>query len=325
MRAPTFNYLIKSTLLECLPQNNQHSILIYDEQLETIYGSFISFFPNKIKLTAGESTKDLNNLVSLTDSINHFDLSGNPHFIAFGGGSICDLVGFIASIWKRGCPLTLIPSTWLSVVDSSHGGKNAVNVRGIKNQIGTFYFPDQVYIVTQLLNEQPPQRLHEAWSEIVKIALIDSNELYQKVIQPSFDPIANIKQIIAAKINIVVQDPFEQSGIRRILNLGHTLGHIIEAQLAQNHGIAIGYGLRFSLEWSKDRGYLIHDLTLPGLPSLDQLREMLKDLTDVEDFLRQDKKNDSDGLNFVFIRGPGEVFTERVGISDFLDYFHKLQ
>lgn len=324
MRTPTFNFLTKTSLIECLPVKTELFVLIYDEHLEKSYDSFITNFPHRLKVPAGEQTKDLNNLVNLTDAINQFELSFNPHFIAFGGGSICDLVGFIASIWKRGCALTLIPSTWLAVVDSSHGGKNAVNVRGVKNQIGTFYFPEQVYIVTELLKQQPPERLKEAWSEIVKIALIDSYQLYQQILEPEFNPITHIEQIIAAKIKIVRQDPFEQTGLRRVLNLGHTLGHIIETQMGQNHGIAIGYGLRFSLEWSRQRGYLKQQIILPNLPTLGELKKTMASLNQIEEFLRQDKKNDSLGLNFVFIREPGQVFTEKVGISDFLDYFNQL-
>lgn len=325
MRSPQFSYLIKSHLNNCFTNIPQHFLLIYDLHLESTYSSFINLFPNKIGLPAGELTKDLTSLIPLADSINSFKLTQNPHFVAFGGGSICDLTGFIASIWKRGCSLSLIPSTWLSVIDSSHGGKNAVNVRGVKNQVGTFYFPDQIFIVTELLKDQPFERLSEAWSEIVKVALIDSQELFTKILEPNYDPIANIKDIIAAKVKIVEQDPFEQLGIRRVLNLGHTLGHIIEAQLSMNHGLAIGYGLRFSIEWSRYRNYLIQDLEIPGIPSLNELQNIIQNLNDPEMLLRQDKKNDSLGLNFVFIREPGKVFTESVGISEFISYFNKLR
>ena len=98
--------------------------------------------------------------------------------VSFGGGSIGDLSGFVASIYKRGVPLIHIPTTWLSALDSAHGGKNALNFSKVKNLVGTYYFPEQVYIVKEILNQLPEEREREAYGEVLKMAIVGGGRFY---------------------------------------------------------------------------------------------------------------------------------------------------
>ena len=159
----------------------------------------------------------------LSEGISPKDLT----FISLGGGSVGDFAGFVASIYKRGVSLIHVPTTWLSAIDSAHGGKTALNLAQAKNQIGTFYAAEQVWLVEDLLLQQPEARLQEAWGEIFKTALLDLSVWHSIQRMKKYDSkslFAVMKILIAAKMKVVKKDPFEEAGHRHLLNLGHTVG-----------------------------------------------------------------------------------------------------
>ena len=156
---------------------------------------------------------------------------------------------------NRGVNLILLPTTWLADMDSSHGGKNGLNISGYKNQIGNFYFPKKVEIVKEILFMQPPQRAVEAFGELMKIALISKSNLFSRLkksqkIDNEFVYKA-LPLAIQAKNNVVKKDPYEKKKIRHVLNLGHTFAHAMESCFQISHGEAVLYGLVFSLIWSR--------------------------------------------------------------------------
>ncbi|MCB0368948.1 MAG: hypothetical protein KDD45_05710, partial [Bdellovibrionales bacterium] len=159
------------------------SILIYDKYLQKnpSLNKWIEQFSFSLPVKAGENLKQLNqfekHLLTLLKIVEKAKTK-NITIVALGGGSLGDFAGFLASVFKRGVPLIHIPSTWLSAIDSSHGGKTALNVAGYKNQIGTFYPANKIYIIKNLLLTQPQVRLADSMGEVLKTILINGGHLW---------------------------------------------------------------------------------------------------------------------------------------------------
>ena len=307
------------------------SFLIYDRDLLKYSFAFKSWqkqFSHQYAVKSGEGLKDLKhfdfhikNILKKSSAMN----SRQMKFIVVGGGSLGDFGGFVASVFKRGVGLIHIPSTWLSAIDSSHGGKTALNVSGFKNQIGSFYPAEKVLIVKQLLEAQPAKRALEASGELVKIALIDGGS-WTKRLTNTYETethfYRHLKPAIAAKYKIIKQDPFERSGIRQILNLGHTWGHVLEAAFKIPHGVAVSLGLQFSINWSiqkkllNSKEYLsaqmlLEILELPSTPKVSRSLAL--------QLLKQDKKTKKNGhLNFIFLARLGRPKRLKVSIDSIL-------
>ncbi|MBY0470881.1 hypothetical protein K2X30_06890 [bacterium] len=316
------------------------SVLFYDQVLlqparvgapqARAFKLWASKFPVRYPLKAGESLKEVRGLPALVTRLLK-DLSGLPGkpetFVAVGGGSVGDVVGFLASICKRGVPLIQIPSTWVAALDSAHGGKTAMNVGGFKNQIGTFYPAEKIYLVKSLLMSQPAKRAEEAYGELAKIALIDGGDwadLFQKTSVQGGELIWKyLRPAIEAKYKIVLKDPFETQGLRRCLNLGHTMGHVLEALQKVPHGRAVGKGLLFSLEWSRNRKVLSQqdfDHILPWLKQNYGIAPGISKKIPLQKLKRavaEDKKVDSSGqVNFVFLKSAGNPQVEPVSVEE---------
>ena len=211
---------------------------------------------------AGEATKDVRALPKLLDKLLPLlAAAGGPvAIVAAGGGSIGDLAGFVAAIVHRGVPLTLVPTTWLAAVDSAHGGKNALNVGGTKNIVGTFHLPECIFLSRRALFGQTPALAREALGEAIKAALLDGGP-WTKEFRRALDtmPIEDalwkfLPSIVGAKYRVVRRDPKEQSGARRVLNFGHTVGHVLEAAHKLPHGIAVAEGMRFAIAFGEHLG-----------------------------------------------------------------------
>ena len=165
--------------VKSLPSRLQFSpetVLFYDSVLiqNSTVKSWIEKFEHRIDLKSGESLKTLTRLGQILQRLELHDvpMTSELTFVALGGGSVGDFVGFLASIYWRGRKLIHIPSTWLAAVDSAHGGKNGLNVNEVKNQLGTFYPAEQIIVCRDLLKTQPPERLMDALGEILKIAIL---------------------------------------------------------------------------------------------------------------------------------------------------------
>ena len=322
-------------------------------------------------VSAGEGTKSIERLpihlktiLSLSKSYGKDQLV----FVSLGGGSIEDLTGFLSSIYKRGFPLIHIPTTWLAALDSAHGGKNALNFLGIKNIVGTYHFPQAVFIVEEILNTLPPKQKQMAFGELLKMALIEGGSFYRELcaclvsefmssqfktigfpirkgkLKCTYQGVPSVEQKkefssipadkrklidwqefpwekflkkgIAAKMKIVCQDPFEKKTLRRLLNFGHTIGHILEAAYGIPHGEAVLSGMLFSIRWSmykkllsKKNFYEIQYL----ISSFSDFNKKPLSLSHFKKYLEQDKKSFTHAsLEFVFIKRPGFVIIKKV-------------
>lgn len=315
-------------------------LLIHDDVLpkkSAAFKKWMQQFSLRYPVKAGEELKDvaqfpkhISKITALCEQVSARRLT----VVVVGGGSVGDFGGFVASILKRGVRLVQIPSTWLAAIDSAHGGKTALNVGGAKNQIGTFYPAAEVILVKPLLLAQPAARTFEGFGELLKIALIEGGSLYAGLSKERDVTAETLWKYLAAgvkaKYKVVAKDPEEKKGLRHVLNLGHTVGHVLESHWHLPHGIAINYGLEFALRWSVEKkimkasefekiqrqpvlAYLLSgtsdELLDVKASSLKEFRRLL---------LSDKKKTGSEVLRFVFVKKPGHTVIKEVHVDDIL-------
>lgn len=271
-----------------------------------------------ITVPAGESSKSLGCAESVCSEMVRAGLDRKSFVIALGGGVIGDLGGFCASIYQRGIPYVQVPTTVLSQVDSSVGGKTGVNLPDAKNMVGCFHQPVHVLADVTTLASLPKREWNEGFAEIIKHACIRDAamlEAIDAVADGTGDLAELIRRNIAIKAAVVEADEFETSGIRALLNFGHTLGHAIEAAAGYGqmlHGEAISLGLR-AAAWLST--------LLGGLSAADykrivdllrrfELPTVLPPEMDVETILRitrMDKKFETGKIRFVLLTALGQA------------------
>lgn len=298
--------------------------LIYDVKLQRKHGAWIRRFPDRLAVRSGEPLKSLDSFSRIVEKILRRGQGRKLCFVAFGGGSIGDFAGFLASVYQRGSELVHFPSTWLAALDSAHGGKTALNVGGYKNQIGTFWPASTVWVTREVLLAQPPERLAEVLGEVVKTSLLRGDEWWSETTARAYSGERlwrYLPEAIRFKQKTVARDPYEAGGHRRILNLGHTMGHVIEARLGLPHGEAVRFGLCFAILWSAERGY-VKEAFLKACtrafwwPADRELVRVFRAVGNPGAALARDKKNTRQGVGFVFLRGPGRPIVEKVGVAE---------
>lgn len=296
-----------------------------------------------IILPAGETTKSWTQLSFLVDEWLALGVERSDHIIALGGGVIGDLVGFAAAIVKRGCQFVQIPTTLLSQVDSSVGGKTAINTAAGKNLVGAFHQPALVLIDPDSLDTLPPREVRAGYAEVVKYGLIDDAGFFEwceanaetLLAGESAARITAITHSVRAKAAIVADDERETSGRRALLNLGHTFGHALEAEtgfsdlllhgeaVAAGMALAFGYSARVGLCPAGDAERVVAHLAAIGLPyDLFTAGVNASGAALVEHMLH-DKKMAAGKLPFLLARGIGQTFLAKdVDLADvaaFLD------
>lgn len=332
--------LVFSTSYPSAKDIGDEVLVIYDKVLENSkdFKKWLDGFSLKYAVKAGEDLKSVSAFPShITQIVKLCENSSarKLKILAIGGGSVGDFAGFVASILKRGVGLVHMPSTWLSAIDSAHGGKTALNVAGAKNQIGTFYPAEKIILVKKLLLSQPSVRTFEGFGELLKIALINGGPLWSQVSRESelnADLLwKHLKTAIAAKNKVVSKDPEEKSGYRHILNLGHTVGHVIEADQALPHGVAINYGLDFALRYSREMNVMSEKDygKLMAMPVMEYLLSASRDhmfstkaakIKKYRQLLLSDKKKtQTEVLRFVLLKAPGKCVVKEISVDDILN------
>ncbi len=296
-----------------------------------------------IILPAGEGTKSWDQLSALCDALLARGIERNDHIIALGGGVIGDLVGFAASILKRGCNFIQIPTSLLAQVDSSVGGKTAINTAAGKNLIGAFHQPTFVLIDPSVLDSLPERERRAGYAEIVKYGLIDNLAFFEwceangKAVVEGDKPaqITAIETSVKAKAAIVEADERETGDKRALLNLGHTFGHALEAEMGFSdkllHGEAVAAGMALAFRYSTRRGLcpaqeserLNAHLRSVGLPAGLADADISATGKQLVDHMLHDKKMSGGTLPFLLARGIGKVFVDRsielADVAAFLD------
>lgn len=288
--------------------------------------------PNLISvvLPAGEGAKSWAQLEALCDRLLALEIERGEHVLALGGGVIGDLVGFAAAILKRGISFVQVPTTLLAQVDSSVGGKTAINARAGKNLIGAFHQPSFVLIDPTVLDTLPARELRAGYAEVVKYGLISDPDFFAwceangaALLTGDAESRAYaITHSVAAKARIVAEDERETAGRRALLNLGHTLGHALEAETgfgpALLHGEAVAAGMGLAFRFSAERGLCPGDdaarvaehLRSMGLPhdtvsaGIDASGERLAE------HMAHDKKRAGGRVPFILARRIGEAFVD---------------
>ncbi len=292
-------------------------ILVDENTFEHCYPKFIQNFKTTkslemIKITSGEINKNLETCIRVWNAITELGGDRKSLLITLGGGVITDLGGFVASCFKRGIDFVNIPTTLLSMVDASVGGKTGVDLGVLKNQIGVFSNPEMVLIDTEYLTTVSEREIKSGMAEIIKYGLTYDIKLFNKIKQYKSLNISDlIFRSIEIKNNVVQQDPKEQN-IRKILNFGHTLGHAIESFFLESenkknltHGEAIAIGMVCeSYLSSKLLGFSFEKVTEIKnviLTIYDKTTLLKDDFHKIMELLKHDKKNINGQVNFVLL------------------------
>tara|TARA_B100000749_G_scaffold280223_1_gene275327 strand:- start:35492 stop:36556 length:1065 start_codon:yes stop_codon:yes gene_type:complete len=329
----------KKFWLEDLGLFPESTVLIVDKKLRDApqVKSLAKIFNCIIYVSGGEKVKAFSEVERLAEKI--LDFKGlvqnvkQMAIISIGGGSIGDAIGFLASIYKRGVRWVNIPTTWLSVVDSAHGGKTAVNVKGLKNQLGQFYSPSDVVISQPLLSTLPKSLAMDAMGEVAKTVLLKPDDFKDLLLDRkpwTGDTIWKaLPQLIDIKLDIVKQDPFEDKKIRYLLNWGHTFGHIFEGQLGKSHGQCVGQGLLYEI-------YLSHLMGKLSESEVDRYFRILNESFSIKPekwasslskskFLRwakNDKKaNSEDKVNIVIAKNQAKFMVVPISVDSLWDTY----
>lgn len=294
-------------------------------------------------LPAGESTKSWANLARTAEWLLDKGVERKDCVIALGGGVIGDLTGFAASMVKRGCGFIQLPTTLLAQVDSSVGGKTAINTAAGKNLVGAFHQPVLVLADPLALDTLPLREVRAGYAEVVKYGLIDDAEFFTWCEANGKRLMAGeaearefaIARSVAAKARIVAADEKETTGVRALLNLGHTFGHALEAEtgfsdrLLHGEGVALGmilaarYSVRTGLMNGQDAERVASHIASAGLPASLSALGMGCTGETLKNHMLHDKKMDAGTLPFLLMRGIGQTFLAKdVDLADvaaFLD------
>lgn len=286
-----------------------------------------------VLLPGGEKTKCWGNLEKLCSAFAAARLDRKSLVIALGGGVIGDLAGFAAAIYMRGIGLVQVPTTFLAMVDSSVGGKTAIDIDEGKNLVGAFHQPMAVFADSDFLDTLPKREISAGWAEVVKCSVLEGGTFFKRC--SAMDLTEAVRRSCMLKAKIVSDDECEcaSSGGRALLNLGHTFAHAVEKCCGYGkylHGEAVSIGLSFAAELSERLG-AIKQAEVDAIKSRLAYRGLpvkLPDAPPTAELMRAmkgDKKCSAGNLRFVLIRGAGKAFTEfvddsvvRAAVADFV-------
>lgn len=302
--------------------NNVYSI--YKDEIEKSLEKYNFYL---FKIDATEENKNLEMVEDIYKFLLDNNFTRSDIIFSIGGGITGDIAGFVASTFLRGIEYIQVPTTLLSMVDSSVGGKTGVNLENIKNQVGSFYFPSYVHIDTKFLGTLSDNELKCGLGEIIKYAILDDTSLIDDLYEENIDYIKIIDKSINTKLKYVYGDEKDR-GKRQFLNLGHTIGHAIESNsdFKIPHGIAILIGLiiiskaayfnRFTdKDISKDIIKLAKYLEIPI--------EINIDLEDIMKYIEHDKKVFNDEISVIIPIDMGKCVIEKFTLDEFREFIKK--
>lgn len=310
------------------------TVIITDDNVFKLYGNRFPIAP-VFSLPPGEGSKKLAVIEHLAEQLLESGIDRTGIVLAIGGGVVCDVAGFLASIYMRGIRCGYVSSTLLSQVDASTGGKNGVNLEGTKNMLGTIRQPEFVICDTMMLKTLPEEEYLSGLAELIKTAIIGDKELFE-LIEKSIDEILDrnsdlLTLLIAKSVRfkgIVVSKDERETGLRRILNFGHTFGHAVEMQKAIKHGYAVASGMEVATEFSFEKSFI----SLEEKDRIDTLLKRFKlignnNLTDdqMKKHVLHDKKKTGADINFVFTKGIGNAVVEKVSVNEVLEFYTRFR
>lgn len=305
--------------------------IVSDEQVAPLYAELIQQqLPDAslFTLSSGEQNKTRETKAYLEDQLLHAGYGKDSGLIALGGGVICDLTGFVAATYCRGIPVIYLPTTLLAMVDASIGGKTAVNTPYGKNMIGVFKQPNAVFIDPAILTTLSKKEMQNGLMEAIKHALIADPGLWRWLQQHwsklfNHDQQALTELILAScriKQSIIEHDPYEEKGLRHLLNFGHTIGHALEA--ASNYTLKHGFAVELGI---LTESYLAKQLSLLSEEDFHAIQGFLAGLPipppastkqwctqeNLYPFLKLDKKTQANQARFVLLNGIGQPYSNQ--------------
>lgn len=289
--------------------------IITDINVEGLYGNNFSGY-TVITIGTGESVKEYDTVETIIKHLLAAGADRSSFLLGIGGGVVCDITGFVASVYMRGLEFGFVSTTLLSQVDASVGGKNGVNLNGVKNIIGCFNHPSFVICDTSLLETLSGEDYISGLGELLKHALIRDSGLFT-LMEKNTGPLSSreprlLEELVFRSVEIktsIVEKDFREQGLRRLLNFGHTLGHAIEAATGRSHGISVAAGMMVAAEISCDEGLLEKNDVVRIRKLMDELGllpEIKISSPDILDKLRADKKKEGRMIHFILLKAIGE-------------------
>jgi len=289
-----------------------------------------------IEVDPGEENKNIDFCIGVWKTMLDFGADRKALMINLGGGVVTDMGGFAASTYKRGIDFIQIPTTLLSQVDASVGGKTGIDLDNVKNIIGTFTQPQAVFISTEFLQTLDDRQLISGFAEVIKHGLIQDKSLYEtcKSVDLAHISADLIYKSVQIKNNVITQDPTEK-GLRKILNFGHTIGHAIEGYSLFNddnpllHGEAIAIGMICEAWLSNKLTGLsdeeLKDITNTFLSRYPKYSYTLEQYQVFLDLMKNDKKNEDNKIGFALLKEIGDctynIYVEEEDIKSALGYY----
>lgn len=308
-------------------------ILLVDKEVNRLHASKLEGY-RKIEIPGGEPTKQQATIDAVIQQLLNMEADRDCWIIGVGGGVITDIAGYVASIYKRGVKLGLVPTSIMAMADAAIGGKNGIDVGLYKNMVGTIYQPEFILYDYSFLDTLPVKEWVNGFAEIIKHACIKDAALFSLLEEHNLRDFQKEKRLSSQlirknahiKLNIVTRDEFD-NGDRRLLNFGHTIGHAIENlhQLPHGHAISIGMVAACSLSERlnklhfSDAARIVILLAKYHLPV-----DIDTDYKHVFNVLKLDKKRSNQFIHFVLLKNIGDAETQPVDLAYLEEHIHQL-
>ena len=317
---------------ELLPESGV--VIITDDNVSRLYGDRFPKVP-LFTISPGEGSKKLEVIEHLAEKLLETGIDRTGFILAIGGGVVSDLAGFLSSIYMRGIRCGYVSTSLLSQVDASTGGKNGVNLGGAKNILGNIRQPEFVICDPAMLLTLPDQEYLSGLAELIKTAVIGDKELfdlidrnYVEILGRNCDLLAVlVAKSVSFKASVVSEDE-KETGLRRILNFGHTYGHAVEMHKSVKHGFAVASGMELATDFSFEKG-LIRTCEKERITNLLNKFGLLEkhNIPDdqIDQLILHDKKKTGTDVHFVFTEGIGKAIVKKVSVGEVIDFYKRFR
>ncbi|MDG2139856.1 MAG: 3-dehydroquinate synthase [Flavobacteriales bacterium] len=316
-------------LFDCIDDlQKEEGFYLIDQNVYRMHQDVFFGFKKIIIIPPGEGTKSLVHINDFIEQLISLGANRKSYIIGIGGGVTCDITGFVASIFMRGVKFGFIPTTVLAITDAALGGKNGVNLNGVKNLIGVINEPNFVFVDYSFLRTLDIQEFANGFAEIIKHACVASYDLFVLLenVVVDYSSIDFLHKLILDSIKIklrIVSNDINESNNRKLLNYGHTFGHAIEAEYNMPHGSSVSLGIIFSNILSnkldlldKEKliriSNLLEKFDLPVEISRFNKKKLMK-------YINKDKKSSGKEIDFVVLKDIGEGFVKNILIEDIIN------
>jgi len=322
-RIKAYKRVYRPIFVLCDTHTQKHCFPLLQEYISTDFARDIFTIP------AGEEHKNIQTATELWQKLSDKNVDKNAVLICLGGGVVCDMGGFVATTFKRGIEHLFIPTSLVAQVDACIGGKNAVNLNGVKNQIGFFHQPDLVFTIPKFLTTLPEREILSGFAEMLKHGLVADKTYWEKLI--TIDDVSQITQYELIRKSILIKTTicnadFHDMGERKKLNFGHTIGHALESfsmsvghTLAHGEAVALGIRAEANISFQKK---LINEEELTLITSVFQrffppFSIEKQDYATILSYIQKDKKKINNSLNFTLLNKIGSaVVNQQVTINE---------